>query len=222
MPFSVLLFGASGSIGSAIKRSLELRGLAVDCPGRDLCDLSNDSSIDSYLSNLNYIPHGLVLAHGVNNPLAIEETTKADWDLAFQINFWASLKIMSFISSRQATLKRGSTVVLSSLYSMKSRHGRAPYSASKAALDSAVKSFAVEFASKNLRFNSVHPGFIDTELTRMNNSAEEIMKIESRIPESRLGLSEEVAEAVCFLISDNSSYVNGTTIIVDGGYSAQG
>ena len=84
------------------------------------------------------------------------------------------------------------------------------------------KTLAVELSAQKIRVNSVSPGFIDTKLTRKNLSAEQISKLERCIPLERLGRVDEVANVVSFLVSEMASYVNGTDVIVDGGFFAGG
>jgi 3-oxoacyl-[acyl-carrier protein] reductase len=92
------------------------------------------------------------------------------------------------------------------------------YRSSKAGVISLTKSLAFDLAESGIRVNCVAPGFIKTEMTGKTSKDinNDILK---RIPMKRFGLPEEVAEAVLFLVSDSSSYINGETIIVDGGFT---
>ena len=115
--------------------------------------------------------------------------------------------------------KWGRIVNISSAYSFLAREGRSAYSSSKAGLDALTRSLAVEYSSDNILVNSVAPGFVDTELTRKNNSKSEIEKICSSIPMRRLASSDEIAKIVFFLSSEENTYITGQTIVADGGFS---
>ena len=115
--------------------------------------------------------------------------------------------------------KSGKIVNISSVWSLVSKPGRTVYASSKAALNSVTKSIAVEVAPHNILVNAIAPGFVDTKLTRQNNTEEEIRMIESKIPLGRLAQTKEIAELALFLCSDKNSYMTGQTILVDGGYT---
>jgi NAD(P)-dependent dehydrogenase (short-subunit alcohol dehydrogenase family) len=100
--------------------------------------------------------------------------------------------------------------------------GLSSYCASKSAITSTVKALALELASKKVRINSVEPGYVMTDLlkkTFSKMSSEEIEVIKKQHPLG-LGTPNQVANVVCFLLSDLSSWITGTNIVVDGGYSA--
>jgi len=217
---SVIIFGASGGIGLAIKSKLDSEFSSLLSPSRSECDLSSSASVRAYLNRVSIIPAAIIFAAGINNPSLLDETDTATWEEVFQINFWSALQIFLHFAPLQEQLSESSNVVISSLYSERSRAGRAAYSASKSALDSLVRSFAVEYGGRNIRFNGIQPGFIGTQLTSRNNSADEIAALERRIPNSRLGLPDEVANLTKFLVSSSSTYVSGQMIKIDGGYSA--
>jgi NAD(P)-dependent dehydrogenase (short-subunit alcohol dehydrogenase family) len=86
-------------------------------------------------------------------------------------------------------------------------------------LESLIRSVAIEHSSHGVIANSVSPGFVNTSLTKKNNSVEEIEKIRQRIPIGRLAEPEEIARVVRFLASQENSYITGQTILVDGGVS---
>ena len=110
-------------------------------------------------------------------------------------------------------------MAVSSAYAGRARMGRAAYGASKAALEALVRSTAVEFASSGVLANAIAPGFVDTELTRVNNDASAISTLLERVPVGRLAKPAEGASAVSFLLSPSNTYITGQTIAVDGGWS---
>ncbi|QKF80954.1 3-oxoacyl-[acyl-carrier-protein] reductase [Halarcobacter ebronensis] len=110
----------------------------------------------------------------------------------------------------------GSIVNISSIVGEMGNPGQTNYSASKGGLNAMTKSFAKEAAARNLRYNAVTPGFIQTDMT--NELKDEVKaEYEKNIPLSRFGQPKEIAEAVAFLLSDHSSYITGEILKVNGG-----
>jgi NAD(P)-dependent dehydrogenase (short-subunit alcohol dehydrogenase family) len=112
----------------------------------------------------------------------------------------------------------GSIVNTSSILGLVGEVGVLPYVTSKHALVGMTKASALAYASQGVRVNSVHPGYINTPLLENNLEPEAIAGLTSLHPIGRLGEAEEVAEVVCFLLSDRSSFVTGSQYVVDGGY----
>jgi 3-oxoacyl-[acyl-carrier protein] reductase len=109
--------------------------------------------------------------------------------------------------------KYGRIINMASLSGLKGYPGQVNYSAAKAAIIGATKALAQEIGARNITVNAVAPGLIKTDMTKDLNE----MELKSMIPLSRFGLPEEVAEVVCFLASDKSSYITGEVISIDGG-----
>jgi len=127
----------------------------------------------------------------------------------------------AFIGCREAlkvmSKKRfGSIVNISSIVAEMGNPGQANYSASKGGLNAMTKSFAKEAASRNIRYNAVTPGFIQTDMTHLLKDEVKV-QYEKNIPLLRFGTSSEVADAVAFLLSDHSSYITGEILKVNGG-----
>jgi NAD(P)-dependent dehydrogenase (short-subunit alcohol dehydrogenase family) len=95
-----------------------------------------------------------------------------------------------------------------------------PYTAAKHGVAGLTKATALGYADQNIRVNSVHPGYIDTPLL-LNLPDEARGSLLLKHPMGRLGLAEEVAEVVLFLLSDRASFVTGSQYVIDGGYTAQ-
>jgi 3-oxoacyl-[acyl-carrier protein] reductase len=113
----------------------------------------------------------------------------------------------------------GRVVGISSAYANRARTGRAAYSASKAALEALIRSVAVEFARSGVVANCVAPGFVDTELTRKNNTPQMIDALLQRVPVGRLASPAEIGRTVAFLMAPENEYITGQTIAVDGGFA---
>ncbi len=121
---------------------------------------------------------------------------------------------------KNKTLKRESSVVgiPSVLRLDRFIVGNAPYGASKAALESWIKSCALEYASKGIRFNTIHPGSTNTPMLNLSSvSAEQMEKTIAKIPVKHIGEPEDIAHAIVFLLSEESSFITGSSILVDGG-----
>lgn len=118
--------------------------------------------------------------------------------------------------------RQGHILAISSLYGTISRRGRLAYAASKHALNGIVKTLACELGEYNILVNSLSPGFVDTVMTRKNNSKEQIDAITGKIPLGRLADVNDIANIAYFLCSSENSYITGQNIIADGGFMAEG
>jgi 3-oxoacyl-[acyl-carrier protein] reductase len=115
----------------------------------------------------------------------------------------------------------GRIVNISSVLQDFAKEGRSSYSISKTGIDMLTKSVAVEYSRYNVLCNTVSPGYIETELTYKNNTSEQIDSITSSLPIRRIGLPDEIAKLVYWLVTENS-YITGQNIKIDGGYSCTG
>lgn len=139
-----------------------------------------------------------------------------DWDQVLAINLKGG-----FLCSQQAVkqmmkAKRGAIVNIASIVGVMGNFGQANYSASKAGVIGLTKTVARESAARGITVNAVAPGFIDTEMTRVLDEAVK-QKLIDQIPLARLGLPQDVAACVAFLVSDRASYITGQVINVNGG-----
>jgi 3-oxoacyl-[acyl-carrier protein] reductase len=134
----------------------------------------------------------------------------------FEINFFSQMLITQYITKLMARYKSGSVIMVSSITGMDGNPGQLSYSASKAALNGAVKTLASELSAHNIRVNAVAPGVIQTEMLE-HIPAEQFQKLCARIPMGRVGKASEVAGLMLFLASDLSNYVTGQVIRIDGG-----
>ncbi len=139
-----------------------------------------------------------------------------DWDLVLDINLKGSFLCSQQAAKQMMKQKSGVIVNISSIVGVMGNFGQANYSASKAGVIGLTKTLAREVASRGIRVNAVAPGFIDTEMTRsLDESIRQ--KLIEQVPLSRLGLPEDVARCVSFLVSDKSSYITGQVINLNGG-----
>lgn len=166
--------------------------------------------------------NGLVNNAGIRQRSKFNKISKKQLKELFEINFFSIFYNMQIFSKylKNKNLK-GSIVNVSSIVGENGFSELAGYASSKTALIGLTKSFAVEMAKNNIRANLVSPGFIQTSYFNKFKRKKKLYDWTiSRIPEKRWGKSEEVVSLICFLLSDNSSYINGTNIKVDGGWTA--
>ncbi len=151
----------------------------------------------------------------------LESMTPEQWDFIFSVNVRGT-----FLGCREATpfLKRaggGSIVNVSSNFALVGRAGFSAYCASKGAIRLFTKAIAAELAPSNIRVNSLHPGLIATEMTRdLIQDQASIDMVLGPAPMRRVGQPVEVSHAVVYLASDESSFMTGAEMVVDGGYAA--
>ena len=141
---------------------------------------------------------------------------KLDWDSVLNINLKGTFLCSQQAAKQMMKQKSGVIVNISSIVGVMGNFGQANYSASKAGVIGLTKTLAREVASRGIRVNAVAPGFIDTEMTRVLDESVRQSLIE-QIPLAKLGLPEDVARCVAFLVSDRSSYITGQVINVNGG-----
>ena len=139
-----------------------------------------------------------------------------DWDRVLAVNLKGSFLCGQQAAKQMMKQRQGTIVNIASIVGVMGNAGQANYSASKAGLIGLTKTMARELAPRNITVNAVAPGFIDTEMTRVLDEKIKDKLIE-QIPLSRLGLPDDIAHSVAFLVSDRSSYITGQVINVNGG-----
>lgn len=159
--------------------------------------------------------YGVVLNAGLTRDNAFPALSDEDWDLVLRTNldgFYNVLHpiLMPMIRRRAA----GRIVCMTSVSGLTGNRGQVNYSASKAGLIGAAKALAVELAKRKITVNCVAPGLIDTDIVDENVPIDEILKA---VPMNRMGLPEEVAHAVCFLMDERAAYITRQVIAVNGG-----
>ena len=209
-------YNSSANKADEVKKEIEENGGSAAVIGFDVTDESAfvdavKTIIDSD-GELSY----LVNNAGITNDKLAMRMSVEDFQKVINANLTST-----FIGCREAvkvmSKKRfGAVVNVASVVAEMGNMGQANYVASKGGVISMTKTFAQEGAARNIRFNSVTPGFIQTDMTAdLNEKAKEAMM--SRIPLKRFAEPKEVASAVAFLLSDESSYITGETLKVNGG-----
>lgn len=216
-----LITGGSRGIGLAIREEFERNGIETLIPTRNELDLTSNLSIKNYLSSLTEPIDILVNNAGINPIGEFIHLNQYDIDETVHVNFLAPFLLIQTILPMMIRQGSGRIVNLSSIWSVISKPKRSIYASTKAAINSLTKSLAVEYGQYNILVNAVAPGFVNTELTKQNNTDTEIQKISETIPLKRLAEPGEIANLVYFLCSEKNTFITGQTILIDGGFTCQ-
>jgi 3-oxoacyl-[acyl-carrier protein] reductase len=202
----------------AIADCFKKQGINVLAPGRKELDLLSKDSIANYLAGLKCPVDILVNNAGINMLGGIVSLEERNIQETIQVNLLAPLDIIRNVAPRMMHKKYGRILNIGSIWGLITKPGRVTYTLTKSGLGGLTRSMAVELAPYNVLVNCVAPGYVDTELTRKNNTSRELEKIKKSIPLQRLANPGEIAELAYFLCSDKNTYITGQTIAIDGGY----
>ena len=222
MPTSrtVLLTGGSRGIGAAIAAELAARGNQVLTPNRAELDLASPASIDAFIRRNRDLPIDILVNNaGVNFLRKVTELDVTTWQTMLQTNLTAALRLTQTWAPAMAARGWGRILNISSIFSLVTKDQRTAYSMTKAALNALTRSAAVEFGPGGVLVNALAPGYVDTELTRQNNSPEAIAALTATIPLRRMAQAGELAKIAAFLVSADNTYVTGQTVVADGGFT---
>ena len=158
----------------------------------------------------------LVNNAGITKDNLLLRMSQQEWDAVLGVNLKGTFNCIKAVSRAMIKQRRGRIISIASIIGLIGNPGQANYSASKAGIIALTKTAAKELASRNINVNAIAPGFIQTEMTaKLPEDLKEKMK--AMIPLNKFGAPEDVAAACIFLASDDSSYITGQTIVVDGG-----
>ena len=232
----ILITGATGGIGKALVKkftSLEGNVLATGTKSEKLdllkkefpeinilkFDISEHSKIEEFIENVNSQLTSLDVV--VNNAgIALDNLSlrmkDEEWQKVIDINLTSTFLLCKYAIKKMLKNKYGRIVNIASIVGHTGNIGQANYAASKSGIIGMTKSLAIEYAKKNITLNCVSPGFIQSNMTdKILESIKAVLT--SKIPMSKLGSGEDVANTVAFLSSDAASYITGETIHVNGG-----
>ena len=161
----------------------------------------------------------LVNNAGYSEPLPFLEASDETWERVMAINVMGVVRLTRGLGAAMLGRGQGNVVMVGSVLGRTAIPGASPYIASKGAIEQLTRALGVEWARRRVRVNALAPGFIDTDMVG-EESASLRAYVERRAPMRRLGTSEEVVSAVLYLSSDASSYVTGSIVHVDGGWTA--
>ncbi|EIF5160748.1 TPA: SDR family oxidoreductase [Vibrio cholerae] len=243
---TVLVTGASSGIGRVVSRVFSEQGARIIAVGRDserlsqtmnlllgkghlslTCELSNPAEVEKLfdeacriLGEIDCVVH----CAGIQKTLPLQAIKEVDFDEVFNANVKSAQFIAKSYRKKSRHNKNGSSLIyLSSVAAVCGEPAISTYSASKAALIGLSKSVASELARNKIRVNCIAPGHVQTEMAiefSRHLTEEQNARIEAKHPLG-LGRPEDVANAALYLASDLSRWVTGSTLYVDGGYSAQ-
>jgi 3alpha(or 20beta)-hydroxysteroid dehydrogenase len=162
--------------------------------------------------------HGMVNNAGIYIPGTLLETDSELFERHTRVNQFGCFLGMKAVVAAMERSGGGSIVNISSVAGLRGSPGAFAYSATKWALRGMTKAAAIDLASRGIRVNSVHPGPIDTDMLKVRSEEENQRRVQ-QVPMKRMGTSEEVARLVLYLLSDESVYVTGAEIAIDGGVS---
>jgi|YelNatPaOPRAMG01_1025707.scaffolds.fasta_scaffold24136_4 3-oxoacyl-[acyl-carrier protein] reductase len=158
----------------------------------------------------------LVNNAGITKDSLILKMDEKDWDKVIDVNLKGTFNCIKAVSKVMLKQRYGKIINIASIVGIMGNVGQANYSASKAGIIALTKTTAKELGKRNINVNAIAPGFIDTEMTKV--LPQEIkQKMLEQIPLGRFGMPEEIAKVCLFLASDDSNYITGQTIVVDGG-----
>jgi NAD(P)-dependent dehydrogenase (short-subunit alcohol dehydrogenase family) len=219
---TALVTGGRRGIGAAVVQELLSKGVRVLAPPREDLDLADPASVERFVTRLDVNQtHVDILINnaGINivNPLA--EISTQDWQAMLQVNLSAPFRLAQAVTAGMSERRWGRIVNVGSVFGIVTREKRAAYSATKSALGGLTRTLAVELGTDNVLVNCIAPGYVETELTRQNNSADDLKRIATTIPLGRLAQPVEIAKVAAFLCSEENTYITGQTIIADGGFT---
>ena len=234
---NIIVTGASGGIGNSIIQKFSESGANILASGTRTekleelqsrfkkikilkFDISQSDKIEKFIDDSSNELGGnidcLVNNAGITaDNLAIRMSLE-EWKKVLDINLTSTFLLSKFAIKKMLKNKTGKIINITSVVGHTGNLGQTNYTASKAGIIAMSKSLAIEYAKKNININCISPGFIKTTMTdKIDEKFKEI--IISKIPSARLGEPEDVANAVIFLASNQSNYINGETIHVNGG-----
>ena len=241
---TVLVTGASSGIGRETAILLSIMGATVVLTGRDTGRLEETLSrmagdghkVEPFdLGDVDAIPawikriasqtgplHGLVHSAGIQHTIPLRVLSAAKLEEQMRTNFTSAVMLLKGFRQKGCVAPRSSVVLLSSVLGLAGQPAVSVYSASKAALIGFARSAAVELAGEGIRVNCVAPGYVETEMAgeiRTKMTPEQFEAI-SRLHPLGLGTPGDIAHSIAFLLSEAGRWITGTTLVVDGGYTA--
>ncbi len=159
---------------------------------------------------------GLVNNAGITKDQLILRMGLEDFDKVYQVNLRGAFYCTKLVLKPMMKARRGSIVNISSVVGSTGNPGQTNYTATKAGIEGFSRSLALELSSRNIRSNCVAPGFIESDMTHELSDAQK-QALFDKIPLGKIGSAQDIANAVAFLLSDNSSYITGHTLHVNGG-----
>lgn len=229
MSRSVLVTGGNRGIGLAIARAFAEAGDKVAVTYRTgeppagflgvRCDITDSEQVERAYKEIEERqgPVEVLVANaGVTRDQLLMRMSEEDFTSVLETNLTGTFRVVKRANRAMLRARRGRVVLLSSVVGLLGQAGQANYAAAKAGLVGFARSLARELGSRNITFNVVAPGIVDTDMTRQlsDEQREDFVK---RVPLGRCAQPEEIASVVRFLASEEAAYITGAVIPVDGG-----
>ena len=233
----IIVTGATGGIGNSIVEKLSNNGASIIATGTKIekleylksefqnikiiqFDISKTDKIEEFVENAADELGGnidcLINNAGITRDNLAIRMNLDEWNKVIDINLTSTFVLCKSAIKKMLKNKSGKIINITSVVGHTGNLGQANYTASKAGIIAMSKSLAIEYAKKNININCISPGFIKTAMTdKIDEKFKEI--IISKIPSAKLGEPEDIANAVLFLASNQSKYINGETLHVNGG-----
>jgi len=234
---NIIVTGATGGIGNSIVKKLYDAGANILATGTKKekleelkkkfenikvlkFDISQNDNLENFIEESTKLLEGkldcLVNNAGITQDNLAIRMSIEEWKKVIDVNLTSTFLISKFAIKKMLKNKKGKIINITSVVGHTGNLGQTNYTASKAGIIAMSKSLAIEYAKKNINVNCISPGFIKTAMTdKIDEKFKEV--IISKIPSARLGEPEDVANAVVFLASSHSDYINGETLHVNGG-----
>ena len=234
---NIIVTGASGGIGNSIVEKLSKNGANILATGTKkekldelkskfknlkvlIFDISQNDKIEEFIENATNELGGnldcIVNNAGITQDNLAIRMNFEEWKKVIDINLSSTFLLSKYSIKKMLKNKKGKVINITSVVGHTGNLGQANYTAAKAGIIAMSKTLAIEYARKNININCISLGFIKTVMTDKIDTKFKEMII-SKIPSGRLGEPEDVANAVLFLASDLSNYINGETLPVNGG-----
>jgi len=232
-----LITGASGGIGQEIAKALSNFGAEICISGRNeekltllkdsldnqchiiRSDLSKEDDVINLVKETEDCMGAidiLINNAGITKDNIFLRMSDEEWDQVYKTNLYSTFKILKLVTKGMVKRRYGRIVNISSVVGVTGGAGQANYASSKAGIIAMTKSLSQEFATRNITLNCIAPGFIETNMTSGLDEKRKEAILRS-IPANRFGLPEDLSSAVIFLVSEESSYITGQTIHINGG-----
>lgn len=236
---NILITGASGGIGTSLSKAFsstkanlfllgssdeKISSLREELPSKEnirffTVDLSQKENVNNFCDSIIEEFGGISVVinnAGITQDSLFMRMSDSVWDKVFAINLDASMSIIRKFIRGMIKNKWGRIVNISSVVASTGNPGQSNYVASKGALNGLTKSLALEVATRGVTVNCISPGFIDTAMTAKLND-DQRSKIIEKIPMGRMGVGDDISSLALFLASNESSYITGQNIHVNGG-----
>jgi len=234
---NIIVTGATGGIGNSIIKKLHENGANILASGTKIekleeikgvfktikilkFDISQSDKIENFIDSASKELGGtldcIINNAGITQDNLAIRMNLDEWKKVIDINLTSTFFMCKFAIKKMLKNKKGKIINISSVVGHTGNVGQSNYTASKAGIVAMSKSLAIEYAKKNININCISPGFIKTAMTdKIDENFKDV--IISKIPSARLGEPEDIANAVLFLASNQSDYINGETLHVNGG-----